>query len=206
MVGNLVLQECLYSPEIEKITVVVRQSTGIDDKKITEVLHSDFTDFSSVKKHFKNQDIAYFCLGVYTGAVSREKFREITVDYTKAFAGKLKEFSPNATFCFLSGAGADSKEKSRMMFAQDKGIAENYLIAQQFGQTYIFRPAYIYPSVRRKEPNMTYRIMRVLYPVMEVLYPRGVITSQDLAKAIFITGLFGGNRTIYENKNIRAIG
>jgi len=50
----------------------------------------------------------------------------ITVDYTKAFAEMLKKHNPQAVFCFLSGAAADQTEKSRMMFAKDKGILINY--------------------------------------------------------------------------------
>ena len=91
------------------------------------------------------------------------------------------------------------------MFAKDKGIAENFLISQKFAQTYIFRPAYIYPSTPRKEPNMSYRIMRALYPLFKTIYPNGVITSDDLAKAMFITGLNGGNKIIFENRDIRQL-
>ena len=206
MVGGLVLQHCLHSPDIHKVTIIVRRSTGIVNEKLMEVIHNDFTDYVSIEEHFKNQDIAYYCLGVYTGAVPRDEFRTITVDYTKAFADALKKHSPGATFCFLSGQGADQTETSRVIFARDKGIAENFLISQKFGQSYIFRPAYIYPPTPRKEPNMSYRIMRALYPIFKALYPNGVITSDDLARAIFITGLNGGNKTILENRDIKAIG
>jgi len=206
MIGGLVLQECLNNPDIDKVTIIVRRSTGIANKKLLEVIHDDFTDYASIVEHFNNQDIAYYCLGVYTGAVPRDEFRKITVDYTKAFAEVLKIHSPGTTFCFLSGQGADQTETSRVMFAKDKGIAENFLPGQKFGQTYIFRPAYIYPSTPRKEPNMSYRIMRVLYPIFKTIYPNGVITSDDLVRAMFITGLNGGNKMIFENRDIKEIG
>jgi uncharacterized protein YbjT (DUF2867 family) len=206
MVGGLVLQECLHNPDIHKVTIIVRRSTGIANTKLMEVIHNDFTDYASIEEHFKNQDIAYYCIGVYTGTVSRDEFRKITVDYTKAFAEVLKKHSPGATFCFLSGEGADQTETSRVTFAKDKGIAENFLIGQNFGQTYIFRPAYIYPSTPRREPDVSYRIMRALYPIFKTIYPNGVITSDDLARAMFITGLNGGNKTIIENRNIKEKG
>jgi nucleoside-diphosphate-sugar epimerase len=206
MVGGLVLQECLHNPDIHKVTIIVRRSTGIANTKLMEVIHNDFTDYASIEEHFKNQDIAYYCIGVYTGTVSRDEFRKITVDYTKAFAEVLKKHSPGATFCFLSGEGADQTETSRVTFAKDKGIAENFLIGQNFGQTYIFRPAYIYPSTPRREPDVSYRIMRALYPIFKTIYPNGVITSDDLARAMLITGLNGGNKTIIENRNIKEKG
>lgn len=205
MIGGLILDACLNSPDIEKVTIVVRKSTKISNDKLTEVIHQDFNDFTSVESYFKNQDIAYYCLGIYTGAVDRDMFRIITVDYTKAFAKTLKLCSPQAIFCFLSGQGADRSEKSRMMFAKDKGAAENRLERMKFEQLYIFRPAYIYPTTPREEPNITYRIMRFLYPVYKWIYANGVITSSDLSNAMFIAGLKGEEKTILENKDIKKI-
>ncbi|MBN1352121.1 hypothetical protein JXJ21_22170 [candidate division KSB1 bacterium] len=93
-----------------------------------------------------------------------------------------------------------------MMFAKDKGVAENFLIRQEFGQTYIFRPGYIYPVTRRKEPNLTYKINRALYPVLKIIMPNGIITSVELAHAMFIAGLKGASKTILENRDIKQIG
>lgn len=205
MTGGLVLQECLNSPEISKVISIGRKSLGIQHNKLIEVIHHNFLDYSEIEKHFKNIDVAYYCIGVYTGAVPRDEFRTITVDYTKAFADMLKSKSPDVTFCFLSGAGADQKEKSRMMFAMDKGVAENFLIAQHFKQLYIFRPAYIYPVTPRKEPNFTYSVSRKLYPLLKTLMPNSVIRSTNLARAIFVTGLEGHSKTILENKDIKQI-
>ncbi|MDF1547759.1 MAG: NAD-dependent epimerase/dehydratase family protein [Bacteroidales bacterium] len=205
MIGGLVLQECLNSDYIGKVISITRRPIGIKHDKLKEIIHHDFNNYSSIAAHFENIDIAYFCIGVYTGAVSRDEFRTITVDYTKAFAEMFKNKSPNATFCFLSGAGADQKEKSRMMFAKDKGVAENFLINLQFSQLYIFRPAYIYPVTPRKEPNFSYKLSRKLYPLLKRIMPDGVIPSTTLAKAIFLTGLKGHKSMIIENKAIRRI-
>lgn len=205
MIGGLILQACLNSEDIGNVTVISRASTGITHDKLIEVIHSDFTDFSTIESHFQNQDIVYFCLGVYTGAVDRDTFRTITVDYTKAFADTIKKQSPLASICFLSGMGADQTEKSRMMFAKDKGIAENYLISQNFKQLNIFRPGYIYPVIPRKEPNISYKIMRFLYPVYKWIFPNGVITSTELARAMFISGIKETQSTVLENRSIKDI-
>lgn len=203
MVGGIVLRECLASKEIAKVTVITRRSTGVEHAKLEEVIHADFTDFSTIKEHFQSQDVAYFCIGVYTGQVPNDVFKRITVDFTKAFATSLKEESPQATFCFLSGEGADPKEKSRVSFARFKGMAENFLIQQDFDQLYIFRPAYIYPVQKREEPNWSYRLMRQLYPLMKSLYPKGVITSEQLALALFKAGMEGANEVILNNVAIK---
>lgn len=205
MIGGLILKSCLADPEIATVTVLVRSATGIESEKLREVVHEDFNNYSGIEGYFENQDIAYYCIGVYTGAVPADQFRMITVDYTRAFAETLKRHSPAATFCFLSGQGADQTEKSRMMFARDKGVAENILMEMNFGQTYIFRPAYIYPSTPRIEPNLTYRIMRRLYPVFKMIYPNGAISSIDLARVMFLTGLNGGEETIFENSDMKKL-
>ena len=92
-----------------------------------------------------------------------------------------------------------------MMFAKDKGIAENYIISKNFKQTYIFRPAYIYPIEKRQEPNFAYKIMREIYPLFKRIYPKAVITSNDLASAIFKCGLMDIDKVVFENKEIKQI-
>ena len=202
MVGSLVLQYCLKSPDIEKITSIVRRSSGIKDKKLIEVIHNDFLDFSKIRKHFKNIDIAYYCLGVYTGSVPKDEFKTITYDYTKALAKNLKEESPFAVFCLLSGSGADLTEKSKLAFAKYKGMAENFLF-NNFKEAYTFRPGYIYPVTSRVEPNFTYRLSRKLYPILKILFPNGVITSEELAQVIFAVGLRGYQNNILENADMK---
>lgn len=92
-----------------------------------------------------------------------------------------------------------------MMFAKDKGIAENYLISMNFDQLSIFRPGYIYPVIPRKEPNISYIVMRFLYPIYRWIHPNGVITSTELADAMFISGMGKNHGTILENKDIKEI-
>ena len=203
VIGSLILQSCFSDPNVGNVTSILRKPTGFANSKLTELIISDFSDYSGISDSFTNQDIAYYCLGVYTGAVSRDEFRKITVDYTKAFAYTLKQFSAGVTFCFLSGQGADQTAKSRMMFARDKGIAENYLLSLKFKEIYIFRPAYIYPSSPRVEPNMSYRIMRTLYPVLKLIYPNGVVTSEDLARTLYKCGQHGGQKEVMEDRDIR---
>jgi uncharacterized protein YbjT (DUF2867 family) len=206
MIGGLVLDMCLNDSEVEKVTSIVRRTSGKTHPKLLEVVHTNFLDYSDITGHLKNQDTCFFCIGVYTGAVPNEEFRKITVDFTEAFAKVLRENSDKTTFCFLSGQGADRTEKSRTMFARDKGAAENILLGLGFENTYLFRPGYIYPSTPRKEPNATYKLMRWLYkPVLSKLYPNIGIPSEDLAAAMVETGLHSGDKSTLENRDIRTI-
>lgn len=203
MVGNHVLDNCLESPEIGKVTSLVRKSSGKQHSKLKEVIHKNFLDFTSIATDFDNQDIAFFCIGVYTGSVSKEKFREINVDIPQAFAEMLQAKNKYVNFCLLSGGGADRTEKSRMQFARDKGAIENILDKMDLGEFHSFRPAYIYPVVPRDEPSFTYKLSRWLYkPVLSHLGKNMSIKSTELAQAMFHVGLHGGKETIYENKDI----
>ena len=108
----------------------------------------------------------------------------------------------------LSGNGADPTGRSRIPFARYKGEAENALLAAGFPQVYIFRPAYIYPVEPRKEPNLTYRLLRRMYPLFRVLFPNQVIRADDLARAMVDVAVrkTGQRRTlVLENRDIRAI-
>jgi len=206
MVGGLALSMCLDNMDVSRVTSVGRNSTGIEDARLRDVMVEDFEDYSKAVDAFGNQDVALFCLGVYTGAVPDDLFRKITVDYTIAFAKAIYKASPMAAFCLLSGQGADQTEKSRMAFARYKGEAEKALLKIGFPRVHIFRPGYIYPVTPRKEPNLTYRISRFLYPVLRRVYPNIGISSENLARAMVQAGLYGTDEhkaPILENRDIR---
>ena len=61
------------------------------------------------------------------------------------------------------------------MFAKDKGIAENKLFEIYGNQFHSARPGYIYPVIKRKEPNLSYTFFRVLYPVIKLLGERNTV-------------------------------
>jgi uncharacterized protein YbjT (DUF2867 family) len=206
MVGGCALRICLENPEVSLVTVIGRSRTGINHAKLREVVIEDFTDYSALEDTLENQDGAIYCLGAYTGSVPSDLFREITVDYTVAFAKALHKASPQTAFCFLSGQGADQTEQSRVAFARYKGAAEKALLDTGFPRVHIFRPGYIYPVTPRKEPNLMYTISRLLYPVLRRVYPNIGIPSENLAAAMVHAGLYGtgeNENPVLENKDIR---
>jgi hypothetical protein len=73
---------------------------------------------------------------------------------------------------------------------------------------YIFRPAYIYPVEPRKEPNLSYRLLRAIYPAFRVLFPNQMIPADELGRAmvdVVVLGTVESEARILENRDIRAM-
>jgi len=209
MVGGYALRYLLEDRAVGGVTSIGRRKLGVSQPKLSEILHADFADCSALAGALAHQDAAVFCLGTYTGSVPDAELRRVTVDYTVEFARVLRANSPDATFAFLSGSGADPTGRSRLSFARYKGEAEKALTAAGFPTVYIFRPAYIYPVQPRQEPTFSYRLLRTIYPVFRLLFPNQVIRADDLARAMVDASLrdVGAERQaiVFENRDIRAL-
>lgn len=207
MVGGLALRDALARDEVAEVVGIGRRSTGVDNARYREIIHSDYMDYRGVAEAFDGVDIGLFCIGAYSGALPDEEFKRVTVDYAMAFGRALHAGRADATLCFLSGAGADPSGQSRMAFARYKGEAERGLAELGLGRLHVFRPGYIYPVTPRQEPNFSYRAMRAMWPLMRAVYPNGGIPSDELAQAMVHAGLHGTSAhqdPVLENRDIRA--
>jgi len=61
----------------------------------------------------------------------------------------------------------------------------------------------------RKEPNFTYRLLRVIYPTFRMLFPNQLIRADDLARAMVDAATQGigapHHGVVLENRDIRAM-
>lgn len=204
MVGGAILLQLLGNDDVGIVTSIVRNPSFIAHPKLREVVHHDFSDFSAIQQTLADVDVCFFCVGVYTGQVPTPEFRRITVDVPKALAEAVRSNSTDCVFVFLSGQGADTSEQSAVMFARDKGAAENILLGLNFTRLHIFRPGYIYPIKRRREPNFFYAFMRILYkPFVRWAFASMSVTSEELVTAMISAGLRGCHLTTLENNDIR---
>ena len=123
MVGGEALRCALDHPAVGDATAIGRKPTGLAHPKLKEVLHQDFADCSALAGALTDKDAAVFCLGAYTGAVPDAELRRVTVDYAVEFARVLRASSPNTTFAFLSGGGADTDraQPDRLRTLQGRG-------------------------------------------------------------------------------------
>src|SRR6266853_6260392 len=104
MVGGYALRCLLEDPAVGGATSIGRRTLGVSHPKLTEILHSDFADCTTLADALTGHDAAVYCLGAYNGAVPDEELRRITVDYTVEVGRVLHASSPIATFAFVSGS------------------------------------------------------------------------------------------------------
>ncbi len=204
MVGSQTLQELLRNPAVNEIISVTRKSNGIKHEKIKEIIHADFLDFTNILKDLTEIDTCFYCLGVYQNTVDRKRYEEITCMYQKALTDVLENISPDLTFVLFGAAGADSSEKSKILFAKVKGKAENLLKATLFPKKYIFRPSFIKPTGTRKPRGLTYKITLPVISVLFKLFPKIGLTDKELARVMVKTGIESElSSQTFENSHIR---
>ena len=206
MVGEGVLHECIQHPDVENILVITRKSTGYAHPKIKEIVHADFSDFTKLKSQLKGYNACLFCLGVTSMGKKEPEYYKLTYNLTTNFANILAGVNHGMTFCYISGAGTDSTEKGRIMWARVKGKTENDLMKMPFKGVYNFRPGFIKPFLPLK-PNQTfyktYKFVAWLFPVLKLFAPNMIITLKELAAAMINACLKGYSKNILEVKDIK---
>jgi uncharacterized protein YbjT (DUF2867 family) len=209
MVGQGVLRECLLDPEVESVMAIGRSAIEQQHEKLHEIVLKTLTDLSSVENRLSGYDACFFCLGVSSAGMSEDDYRRVTYDLSLSVAATLARLNPAMTFIYVSGAGTDSSEHGRMMWARIKGKTENALLAMPFKAAYMFRPGYIQPmhGVRTKTKwyGTAYAIMAPLYPLLRRLFPRYVTTTEQLGRAMISVAKTSATKRVLESNDINAI-
>lgn len=210
MVGSGVLQSCLADSRVASVVVIGRSSCGVAHPKLREIVHDDFFDYSNVQDQLGDLDVCFFCLGISAAGMSEADYDRITRHLTIAAARALLEANPRLVFCYVSGAGTDSTERGRFMWARVKGKTENELLRMRFRAAYMFRPGYIQPleGVRSKTRlyRLGYGIAGPLYPLLRRLFPRHVTDSVTVGRAMIAVAAYGFTGPILETDDINRVG
>ncbi len=204
MVGEGVLHEALNHPDVERVLVINRKPSGVSNPKLTEIIHANFLDLSPIKEQLKPYNACYFCLGVSSVGMNEKEYTRMTYDLTMHMAETLVALNPDMTFCYVSGAGTDSTEQGRSMWARVKGKTENRLLNLGFKAAYMFRPGYMHPTPGLKNTLSYYRYLGWLYPVVRALFPNFVSTLAELGQAMINVTEKGYSKPILEVKDIIA--
>ena len=209
MIGQGVLRECLLDPRISEVRSVLRHPTGQQHPKLVEIAHQDFFDYAGLEDRLSGLDACFFCLGVTSAGLGEAAYSRVTCDLTLAAATFLARHNPGLTFCYISGAGADTTERGRVMWARVKGRTENALLKIPFRSVYLFRPGAIQPLHGIRSRTRIYRILYALLapvlPLLKRLAPDSLTTTERLGQAMIQAGLWGAPKTVLENADINRL-
>ncbi len=210
MIGQGVLNAALADAGGERVLAVVRSPLGERHDKLRELQHKDFNDFSAVAGELAGYDACLFCLGVSAGGMSEPEYTAITYDVTLAAAKAVLAASPSARFLYVSGAGTDSSEKGRTMWARVKGRTENALLSMPFKSAHMLRPGAIQPldGIVSKTPayRMLYSALGWLFPLAKAVAPRQIITTRELGRAMLAIARDGSSLKVLEAPDLVALG
>ncbi len=141
MVGQGVVRECLRDPDVRRVVTVGRTPVEQKDAKLEDVVCADLFDLAPLEPRLSGFDACFFCLGVSSAGMPEREYARITYDLTLNAATLLARWNPRMTFIYVSGAGTDSTEHGRIMWARVKGRTENALLRLPFQAAHMFRPA-----------------------------------------------------------------
>lgn len=210
MVGQGVLRECLLDPAVERVLTIGRSASGEHHDKLRELVRSDLFDVSGLEPEVAGYDACFFCLGVSSAGMSEAAYTRVTYDLTMAVAQVLAQTNPGMTFIYVSGAGTDSSEGGRTMWARVKGRTENALLRLPFRAAHMFRPAFIQPLHGIVSRTRIYRVLYALlgpfYPVWRTLFPSYVTTTEKVGRAMLAVAQRGAPQAVLETRDINQMG
>ena len=206
MVGQGVLRECLLDPSVQQVLSIVRTPGHQQNPKLRELLHSDFFDYSAIEPQLTGFDACFFCLGVSSAGMDEARYTHLTHGLTLAAATTLARLNPRMTFIYVSGAGTDSTERGRVMWARVKGRTENDLLKLPFRSAYMFRPGFIQPlyGIRSKTKlyQFFYDILNPVFPLIKAAFPRQITTTEQIGRAMLSVAQNGFSKPILDPADI----
>lgn len=206
MVGQGVLRECLLDPEVSRVVTVGRAATGQKHPKLRELVARDLFDLSPLASQLEGFDACFFTLGTTAAGKSEAEYSRISYDLTLSIARALLPLNPEMTFIYVSGAGTDSSEHGRVMWARVKGRTENALLAFGFKGAYMFRPGLIVPmhgiTSRTKLYRVLYRIMSPIVPLIRAAFPDSVTTTERVGRAMLAVARNGYKKQLLDPVDI----
>jgi uncharacterized protein YbjT (DUF2867 family) len=209
MVGQGVLRECLLDPDVHQVLSIVRTRATQQNPKLRELLHPDFFNYSGIEPQLTGFDTCIFTLGVSSAGMDEAKYTHLTHDLTLAAATILARLNPQMTFLYVSGAGTDSTERGRTMWARVKGRTENDLLKLPFRAAYMFRPGVIQPlhGIRSKTRvyQLFYNILNPILPLLKSVFPQAVTNTEQLGRAMLKVAKNGYPKPIFESKDINSL-
>lgn len=200
LVGKRVVNQILQNDNYEKVTILVRNSSGITHDKLEEVV-INFQNIEEYEQYFYVNDV-FSCLGTtIKTAKTKEKFKEVDYDYTINTANIAKKTNVQ-NFLVISSLGANSR--SRVFYNKVKGEVERDLVNLSMNTLFIFRPSLLLGD--RKEFRIGEKVAEKIAEIFSFVFTGKLqkykpIHAEKVAKAMIISALKNetGNRIIESN-------
>jgi uncharacterized protein YbjT (DUF2867 family) len=208
MLGQGVLRECLADAGVSQVVAIGRSPTGAHHPKILDIVHKDLLNYSAIEPQLRGFDACFFCLGVTSAGMKEADYERVTYGIAVAAAETLSRLNPQMTFVFVSGAGADSSERGRIMWARVKGKTENAILRLPF-KSYVFRPGVVLPAHGERSRTTVYRILyaatRPLLPLLKRVWPAHILTTEQFGRAMLSVARHGAPKRVLESSDINAV-
>lgn len=204
LVGSAALTHILSLPtsQVSRLSILSRNATiplVANHPNVKVIQHSDFSSYPpSVLQELKGADGVIWALGVSQNEVSKERYVEITKDYTLAAAKAFSTLSDNFRFVFVSGEGATTTPGPfTLLFGRVKGETEAALL--ELGKrtpslkVYNVRPAFVdassHPEVAEVEKGRNTAWWKTamkgyLGHALRACYANGVSPTKDLGRVL----------------------
>lgn len=206
MVGQGVLRECLLDQDVEEVLSVGRSPVGRQHEKLREIVCWDVSDLGPFEDRLRGYDACFFCLGISSVGMNEADYRRVTLDLTLAVARALARLNPQLIFIYVSGAGTDSTERGRTMWARVKGETENALLRLPLRAAYMFRPGIIQPLHGITSKTRLYRILYSatgpLITLIGIILPGWVTTTEKMGRAMIKVSMKGSPKKHLETRDI----
>jgi uncharacterized protein YbjT (DUF2867 family) len=202
LVGNLLLEELIDSDKYKLIRIFVRQSTGISNPRVEEII----TNFSLPDSYFEriSGDDLFICLGTTikkAGTVANvEKIdRDLPAMLAEAaFKNGVKRV------VVVSSIGADPASKN--YYLRIKGEMEESILKLAFEKTIIVRPSILLGERKEKRAAeiVGKAVMTAIQPVFTGKFRKyRPIHGRDVARAMISLLETGLEKKVFESDELK---
>lgn len=206
LLGQGVLEPCLASAAVTRVTVLARQSIHHQHPKLQEILLPDFAQADTVQAQLAGMDACFYCAGAPPVGTRKDTYRHVTLELTLAVARAYAAANPQGKFLYVSGAHSDAQ--SRVMPLRIKGETEDALRALPL-TTVMLRPGGILPETGTQSPHATLRLLhRLARPLQATLLhsvPAAATSNGRIGRAMLALAAMQDPPGIVENRMINAL-
>jgi uncharacterized protein YbjT (DUF2867 family) len=204
LVGNEVVKQLILSEHYDKIKIFVRQKTGLNHPKLTEVLNN-LENPENIAEEIAGNDL-FCCLGTtIKKAGSKEAFEQVDLHLPMAIAKIALQNNVNQ-YIVVSSIGANADSGS--FYLRTKGKMEKGIQSFSFEKICILRPSILLG--KRKEKRFGESAGKILSKVFSFLFVGQLkkykgIQAKLVAKAMIILANSDNTRIILESDEIAKI-